>query len=161
MKEQYFTDLTSHEAIKARYKELAKQYHPDCGGSVEIMKEVNGQYEKVLEGFYQKSGKSITEIEDLLRDDLEVRNKLCEILGYPNLIVELCGVWIWVTGETRIARQSLKSAGFSWASKKLAWYWHKKEEVARFYRGKCSMDEIRSKHGSTTISSIKNSYKIV
>jgi len=44
MREQYFIDLTSTENIKARFKELAKQYHPDLGGCVEIMKEINSQY---------------------------------------------------------------------------------------------------------------------
>lgn len=160
MKEKYFTDLTTHDSIKARYKELAKAHHPDLGGCVETMKEINNQYAQVLEGFYQKSGKSITEIEELLKDDQEMRNKLCEILGYPNLIVELCGAWIWVTGETKIIKDNLKNAGFSWASKKLAWYWHKKDDKKRWYRGNCSLDEIRSKHGSTMISKVKNTYKI-
>lgn len=161
MKEQYFIDLTSSESIKTRFKELAKKYHPDLGGCVEIMKEINAQYEKVLEGFYQKGGKSLTEIEELLKGDVEVRNKLCEVLGYPNLIVEVCGAWIWVTGETKIVKEVLKSAGFYWASKKEAWYWRRKEDASHGGRNRnYSLDEIRLTHGRQVITEIKRTQKI-
>lgn len=59
---KYFLGLTQELEIKARYKELAKKHHPDLGGCAEIMKEVNAQYEKCMEGMYQHAGKSITEI---------------------------------------------------------------------------------------------------
>ena len=157
---KYFEDLTELDIIKARYKDLAKMHHPDLGGCVEIMKEVNTQYDKVLEGHYQRSGKSITEIEELLQEDHQIRNKLCEILGYPNLIVELCGAWIWVTGETKVVKDILKNAGFFWASKKEAWYWRKKEDGARRRGGNCSMEKIRETHGSTKITDMKRTYKI-
>lgn len=157
---KYFEDLTDIESIKSRFKELAKAHHPDLGGCVETMKEINNQYDQVLQGIYQKSGKSITEIEELLADSLEMRNKLCEIVGFPGLIVELCGSWIWITGETRAMKDNLKSCGFSWAPKKLAWYWHKPEEKRRMYRGSNSLDEIRNRHGSTLIKEMRGGLKI-
>jgi len=158
---KYFEDMTDIEAIKIRFKELAKTHHPDLGGCVEMMKEINHQYDQVLAGIYQKVGKSISEIEELLADSQEVRNKLCEIIGFPGLVVELCGSWLWITGETRAVKDMLKIAGFSWSPKKLAWYWHKPEETKRrWFRGNQSLDDIRLRHGSTKINDIRGIEKI-
>lgn len=146
----YFENLENEDEIKARYKELAKMYHPDLGGDVEIMKEINSQYEKVVTGVYQKQGKSITEIDELLIKDAEIRAKMNEILQIEGLTIELCGSWIWVTGETRQYKEKLKEAMFKWSPNKLAWYW--REEGKRSYsRKNMNLDEIRYKHGSTAI----------
>lgn len=154
---KHFAGLTDINAIKARYKDLAKTYHPDLGGCVETMKEINRQYDEVLTGVYQKEGKSITEIEDLLAASQALREKLFEITAMPNLIVELCGEWIWVTGDTRPSKELLKSAGFFWASKKLAWYWRSESEKGK-RRGNYSMDKIRELHGSSSLSGMN--YKV-
>lgn len=38
----------SHETIRARFHELAMERHPDRGGSVEKMRELNAAYERIL-----------------------------------------------------------------------------------------------------------------
>lgn len=38
----------SHETIRARFHELAMERHPDRGGSVEQMRELNAAYERIL-----------------------------------------------------------------------------------------------------------------
>lgn len=160
MIEQFFSNIASESEAKARYKELAKKYHPDLGGCVETMKAINLQYEKVLTGVYQKAGKSITEIDDLLEKSKGLAEKLCEIIACPCVIVELCGNWIWITGETRAVKDKLKQAGFFWACKKSAWYW-RSEESARISKGKTlSLDEIRQKHGREVITRIREVTKI-
>ncbi len=143
----YFEGLKDEVAIKIRYKELAKTHHPDRGGCVEIMKAVNAQYEKVLTGAYQAAGKSITEIEELLKNAVEVRNALAAIMGCEGIEVELCFMWIWVTGNTQPVKDILKDAGFFWASTKKAWYW-RPEQAKSNNRRKMSMDEIRFRHGT-------------
>jgi hypothetical protein len=158
---QFFYGLSTEEEIKARFKDLAKQYHPDLGGCVETMKEINNQYDKALTCIHERSGKSITEIEDLLRESIEVRNKLSEIIKIPGIFVEVCGNWIWVTGETKIAKELLKSAGFMWASKKLAWYWRRKEDCyRRFKHESWSLDRIREKHGSQFVNKMNKTHAI-
>ena len=62
--------------------------------------------------------------------------------------VELCGCWLWISGNTYAYKDHLKALGCSWASKKKMWSWHHQEDGSRFYRGKRSMNEIRSKYGS-------------
>lgn len=155
--EKYFLGILDIEAAKVRFRELAKQYHPDCGGSVEIMKEINSQYDEVLQGHFQREGKSITEIEKLLKDSQEVRNKLCEIINFPGVVVELCGEWIWVSGETKVIKETLKTAGFLWSRPKSSWYWRPEthRSFKRFKREALEMDVIRVKYGSEKIHSLR------
>lgn len=147
---KYFEGLTEENAIKTRYKELAKKHHPDLGGSKATMQEINSQYEKVLTGHYQRAGKSITEIEELLAQSEVLRNKLNEILGIEELNVELCGSWIWVTGNTKTYKEKLKDARFMWSQSKLAWYWRAE---GRKFRGRSadSLDTIRGNYGSVKL----------
>lgn len=147
---QYFENLTSENEIKARYKELAKMHHPDRGGDVEIMKQINAQYETVITGCYQKAGKSITEIDELLANDMQLHAKLNEILGLDNIFIEICGSWIWVTGDTASCKEHLKKAGYFWASKKTAWYYRNDTSKSRS-RKKYSLDEIRERHGQYVV----------
>lgn len=67
--------------------------------------------------------------------------------------IELCGSWLWIGGNTRANKDELKSAGCKWSKSKAKWYWHHAEAGARWYRGKSSMAEIRSKYGSTAFRS--------
>ncbi|MFR5556270.1 MAG: hypothetical protein ACLTKE_05090 [Coprococcus sp.] len=38
---KYFKNVKSFEELKKQYKELLKKHHPDNGGDVEAMKEIN------------------------------------------------------------------------------------------------------------------------
>lgn len=146
----YFEGLEDEKGIKLRYKELAKLHHPDRGGCVETMKAINLQYEKVITGAYQRAGKSITEIEELLKKDAVLLSKLYEILSYEEINVEVCGKWIWVTGNTKPIKDILKAANFRWASNKCSWFWRSEEDKS-FNRKKMTLEEIRNAHGSKTI----------
>lgn len=150
MKYKHFEGLTTEIDIKTRYKLLAKQYHPDLGGCAEIMKTVNAQYEKVLTGAYQIAGKSITEIDDLLANDLALRDKLNAIVALAGLNIEICGAWIWVTGQTFAHKTPLKTAGYLWSKNKQAWYW-RSEGKRSFNRKTMELDQIRSNYGSFTV----------
>lgn len=157
---QFFEGLTEETAIKTRYKELAKENHPDLGGCVEAMKVINQQYEQILSGLYQRAGKSITEIEELLAKSQHVAEKLCEIIACPCVMVELCGDWLWVTGDTRPVKDKLREAGFFWAPKKQAWYWREESNKSR-NRGKfISLEEIKGKYGTTAVTSIRGRERI-
>ena len=155
---KYFEGLTQEEEIKLRYKQLAKAHHPDLGGCAEIMKAINSQYEAVLTGAYQRAGKSITEIDDLIANDCILRDKLNEIIMHEGVNVELCGRWLWVTGDTRPVKDLLKAAKFKWAKTKKCWFWRADEDKS-FNRKTMDLGEIRARHGCQSIS--KNyQYKI-
>jgi hypothetical protein len=44
----YFRDCSSEEEVKARYRELAKSFHPDRGGSADEFAELSNQYKERL-----------------------------------------------------------------------------------------------------------------
>lgn len=136
-------------AIKTRFRELCKQYHPDLGGSHDAMIALMSAYEERLRGEFRKS-MSDEEADETVSMEREVADKVAEVIGLRGLIVELVGRWIWATGDTWAHRAQLKAAAFGWASKKRAWYWHKPEDSATSH-GKKSLEEIRAKYGSKVL----------
>lgn len=148
----YFEECKTQDEFKQRYRELAKQNHPDLGGCSEAMKAINDEYEKEFRENYRKSGAKYegVDVEDLLNEDRELREKLYAVLGINGIDIELVGTWIWIEGDSRPVKDVLKRNGFRWARKKSAWYFH---TGAYRKRGKKSftLDEIRSRHGSSII----------
>lgn len=47
----YFFDCATKEEAKAKYRKLAKEYHPDNGGNVQIMATITEQYDKFNKEF--------------------------------------------------------------------------------------------------------------
>jgi len=45
---KYFNNITDFEQVKKRYRELAKQMHPDRGGSSEAFQQLQQEYQAVL-----------------------------------------------------------------------------------------------------------------
>lgn len=39
---------TTREELAVRYRELAKEHHPDFGGDVSVMQDINGEYKEAL-----------------------------------------------------------------------------------------------------------------
>lgn len=129
------------EIAKFAYREACKKYHPDVNPAGEdMMKVVNAAY-AVLKDY---SG----QVEDNQSEYGEQFNTaLNSIITLTGLIVEICGVWIWVTGDTKTHKEALKQAGFKWASKKKAWHF-RPDNHRSFSRGQASLEEIRAKYGS-------------
>lgn len=69
------------------------------------------------------------------------------IKGLPGIVMEICGRWLWVSGNTKENKESLKAAGLRWAKKKKMWYYHRPED-STFGRRTKSMAYIRMKYGS-------------
>lgn len=45
---KYFKNVTSLEDLKNQFKALARKNHPDAGGNVETMKEINCEYDALF-----------------------------------------------------------------------------------------------------------------
>ncbi len=69
---KYLNDIKSFEDLKAQYKKLLKEHHPDNGGDVEIMKELNSEYEvlfKIWKDRHEKTtGETINDTADSIRN---------------------------------------------------------------------------------------------
>lgn len=129
------------EATKAAYREACKKYHPDVNPVGEdMMKLVNQAYD-ALQDHSGEIKEQQTDYGDLLNDALNA------VFGLCGLVIEICGAWVWITGNTREHKDVLKAAGFKWASKKKAWYFRPEEFRSRS-KGEKSLDDIREKYGS-------------
>lgn len=139
----FFASCTTTEEAKKLYYRLAQQHHPDHGGDPEIMKAINAEFE-----CFCKDGPT----GGADRDDLpeEFMRVIVRIITLPGLTAEIIGKWVWVTGNTYAHRDALKAAGFRWASKKKAWYWHRPEDAVKGSH-KTTLEGIRRKYGSATI----------
>lgn len=150
----YFKDITTLEELRKEYKRLVKINHPDNDGSADDIKIINVEYEikfKILEKSDIYNRKKYNQQEDeMIRD-------IINVIIHLNIDIEICGSWIWVTGNTYTCKDELKGNGFHWASKKKAWYWHNPEEVTRSH-GKTTMADIRLRYGSDVVKEANTVY---
>ena len=144
----YFKNVTTLDELKKEYRRLAKQHHPDHGGDTATMQAINREYTELFEILKKQHNASADEYHQTTETAEEFREILAVLLGLPGLTVELCGSWLWISGETRQHKDALKAAGCRWSSSKKMWYWRHPEDARAHYRGKRSMNEIRSKYGS-------------
>lgn len=135
------TGKLNPEDTKAAYREACKKYHPDINPVGEEMMKIINQAFDILKDYTGETKSQQSDYGDLLNDALNA------IFNLPALSIEICGAWIWVTGETRAAKDTLKTAGFKWAGKKKAWYF-RPEEFSSRSKGTKSLEEIRAKYGS-------------
>lgn len=134
------------EDIKKAYRIACSKYHPDRNpAGLEMMKLVNAAYQALsdYQADFTKGDSDFME-EHKLGDEMNAALNAIISLG---LTIEVCGAWIWVSGDTRPHKEALKAAGYRWAPKKEMWHWRPADSKS-WSRGKYSMDEIRSKHGS-------------
>ena len=143
---KYFANIQNLADLKSLYKALAMANHPDRGGDVEIMKAINVQYEAAFKAL-QNGTQSASEAEAEWEAEAVYMEKIQALANFEGLEIELCGTWIWVTGNTRPAKEALKQAGFFWANKKLAWFW-RPEDSKTSNRTERSLHDIRGLHGS-------------
>ncbi len=141
----YFKNVKDLNDLKQQYK----THHPDLGGDLAEMQAVNSEYDYILEtgSFNFEDSKTSFSVEKELREVIE---RLVVIQG---ISIELCGTWVWITGDTRPVKDALKSIGCFWARKKAAWYWRSKENRNTGKGKSLSMDKIRARHGSKVFAS--------
>lgn len=132
------------ESIKVAYRKMCSLYHPDRNPlGLQMMQLINEAYELLKDS----SGTAEEETENFSENIL---GALKAVAGL-GLEIELCGTWVWVSGDTKPHKDVLKAAKYKWAPKKQMWYFHSGERKS-FSRGKFTIDEIRSMHGSRPVS---------
>lgn len=154
----YFKNIETLEQLRKAYKILLKQYHPDNGGSEEIMKAINVEYEqlfKILKNRHESNatGAESNTSENVkwnFEEDEKLREVLQNIINFDGISIEICGSWLWISGNTYQYRKAFKELGFMWASTKKMWYW-KPETYIKKSRKALSMEDIRSYYGSTEV----------
>ena len=156
-------EINTLEELKSAYRKLAMQYHPDMGGSTEAMQEINNQYDNLFSKYKNihknKDGETYTAREETTEAPEEFRNIIMTIIHLEGITIELCGSWLWITGDTKPHKDVLKSVGFRFSAKKSAWYYHR-ESFFKKSKNKYSLDDIRSMYGSAKVVDEDNSNKL-
>lgn len=131
--------------IKTAYRKASFKYHPDRNSAgLEMMKAINEAYE-TLKG-YSGEGFEFAE-EEMDLDYGDSFNKALKAAIEAGLNIEICGAWIWVSGDTRPVKEALKASRYKWARKKQKWYFRPEKYKSR-NRSSWSMEKIRTKYGS-------------
>ncbi len=165
----YFQNIKTIQELKKVYFSLAKKFHPDINKNQDttaIMQDINNQYDNLFNKLkdcidYSKFKESENsdfsscnytykqETSDIFRDIIS------KIIHLEDIEMEICGYWLWLSGDTKQYKDYLKTNGFMWSGKKFQWYWRPVEH--RSYNRKIfSMDQIREKYGSQKIQNQSN-----
>lgn len=152
MKAIFFEHCRTLDEVKREYKRLALIHHPDRpGGDTRIMQDINKQYEHIMHnpffGFWRAK-------EEAKEDFIRFPEIINQIIRF-DLTIEVCGNWIWLSGDTYTYREELKKIGFFFAPKKSMWYWRPRDFKSTNKESK-DMEYIRSKYGSDVISTQKD-----
>ena len=159
---KYFTNYHTAQEVKVRYRELIKQYHPDLHSANDfnkynnIMAEINAEYDEIAaQGFQTYTNNSATSTDNQTTNDLGAfKNIINKVIFLEGVNISIVGTWVWIEGNTYPHRDTLRAAGFMWASKKKAWYWHSPEEIVIRHSNKMSLYEIKNLYGCKSVNTI-------
>ncbi len=136
------------EDIKKIYRVLASNNHPDKGGNTETMQLINNAYNDFVEFFTDNQTLNVDNQHSGISIDFEFIKELKLMQG---IIIEICGVWVWLSGNTFPFREQIKNLGFKFSGTKKSWYWSPTIDELIRRRGSKSMKSIRQKYGSEII----------
>ena len=146
---KYFTNCKTAEELKKEYRRLAKELHPDLGGDTEEFKVMQNEFEKMWERL--KNVHKNSEGETYTKESTETAEEFIHIIEVltplKDILVEICGSWVWVSGNTKEHKEILKELKFKYAHKKQAWYYHT-EPYKKKGKRELTLDEIRDMFGS-------------
>ncbi len=149
------TATANQDAIKSAYRQACKKYHPDRNpAGLEMMKAVNVAYQFLTEIAYNGEERPIkddvnSDFGNMLNDAINA------VIGLSGVNIEVCGAWVWLTGNTKKYKSEIKAAGYWWAKKKCAWYFRPDDYKSR-NKGDWDMDKIRDKYGSVSVNKASN-----
>lgn len=142
----YFAHVKTLDQLKAEYRRLAMIHHPDRGGSTEDMQAINAEYDATFRRLSASAAASDPN-QATPETPEEFRAIIDALLRLDGLVIELCGSWLWIGGNTYKHKSSLKALGLRYSAQKKLWYWSH-DYAAHNYRGTASMQDIRDKYGA-------------
>lgn len=111
-------ELTEKD-IKAAYKKAALKYHPDRNPlGAELMKAVNAAFDFLMANIDKINSFQSTDENAHYNYGDDMESVLNVLTGLSGLVYEVIGNWIWISGETREHKDTLKEIGCKWAAKK-------------------------------------------
>lgn len=147
----------TEEIVKTAYRQVSLKFHPDrnpAGHQMMIL--INEAREVLKEETYPFDYKN----DEGYNYGEEINAALNKIINLQGVVIEICGAWVWVSGNTKEHWPTLKEAGFKFsAPKKMVYFRPEYAQTRRYKKDGLSMDEIRGKYGADKIKT-KNPYYI-
>ncbi|MCX9039958.1 DnaJ domain-containing protein, partial [Citrobacter portucalensis] len=104
-------ELTEKD-IKAAYKKAALKYHPDRNPlGAELMKAVNAAFDFLMANIDKINQFQSTDESARYNYGEDLENVLNALSGLSGVIYEVIGNWIWISGDTKEHKDSLKDMG--------------------------------------------------
>lgn len=153
---KYFNDFMNIEELRTKFREFCLELHPDKGGKHEDFIEMKAEYDKVIlraaNSEAIKAGTEDREPRFNFASESELAEMMEKLMRVPEIIIEVCGSWLWIAGNTFPVHEILKSFGFKYSKAKTKWYYSPYMGTGK-RRGRYTMQKIRDKFGSTIIQS--------
>ena len=145
---KYFRNVRTLEELKKAYRVLAMANHPDRGGDLEKMKEINAEYDAVFQKVknLHTNAKGETYTKETEEAPEEFRNIIDRLMKMVGVHVEVIGSFIWLSGNTKAHKDAIKELGFKWSKNKGMWY-KSPDGYRRKSRINHSIDDIRDMFG--------------
>lgn len=156
-------EIKDLNSLRSTYKKFLIKYHPDNNAedTTADVQEINAEYALMFERL--KNGFEHSEHYDRATDrqkqnyswekDKQIREMIIALSRLEGLIIEICGVWIYVRGNTKQHRQELRALGLTWKTRqKECWIIHF-DDYYRHGQQSMSMNYIREKYGSVFVKS--------
>jgi hypothetical protein len=157
-KTNYFATCKTLEELKKEYKKLALLHHPDRGGETETMQAINNEYDELFPLLKNKHNSDNKNKNNQTSENIEDYKNIIDVLiKYADITIEICGTWLYITGNTYNIKEQIKALGFYWGNAKKCWYL-KPEGYISYKHKSWSMDAIREAYGSIKIESQKPVY---
>lgn len=152
---KWFSNPETLEELKKQYKKLAIKHHPDMGGTQSDMQEINAEYDSLfnrLKNTHKSAaGETYTSKTETTETPDEFKDIINSLIALEGITIEICGSWLWITGDTYPHRKVLKELHFRFSKNKSAWYYHT-ADYRKTSNKQFTLNQIRDLYGSETIS---------
>lgn len=140
METKFFKQIQNEQELTIRASKLNGVLELDKSENKSLKLEVEAEYESLL-SIFKESEKDTNEL---------TQDEIIEKLTPLNLEVELTGKWIWIRGDTRRYKDSLKQLNARFSPGKKCWYW-RPNKFRSINKDLLDMDEIRRIYGSQVL----------
>ena len=151
---KYFNQFMDIKELRDLYRSYCLKMHPDKGGDHNSFVEMQNEYEgvlKVISG--NEKEKAFRENRDphfTFEGEKAIMEMLSKVMRVPGIIIEICGSWIWISGNTFSVREILNGFGMRYSKPKKSWYFSAYMSKGKM-RGRYSMKKIRNTFGSVRL----------